>query len=134
MRAVKTLTVGAQTFEVRELTVADIRLWLNDLLATPTPDLLAEALFDELSLADLPRMTSLTVERIEQMTPAELRQVIDAVKAVNGDFRVAAETAPGCPHDPAHSLRWLQQTACTWCAWARRGVGLSVCGVCCGDR
>lgn len=86
MRAVKTLTVGAQTFEVRELTVADIRLWLSDLLATPTPDLLAEALFDELSLADLPRMTSLTAERIEQMTPAELRQVIDAVKAVNGDF------------------------------------------------
>ena len=41
MRAVKTLTVGAQTFEIRELTVADIRLWLNDLLATPAPDLLA---------------------------------------------------------------------------------------------
>ncbi len=86
MRAVKTLTVGAHTFEVRELTVADIRLWLKDLLETTEPDLVAEALFDDLSLGDLPRLTSLTADQVESMTPSEIRQVIEAAKAVNADF------------------------------------------------
>ncbi|WP_157314562.1 hypothetical protein [Chitinibacter sp. GC72] len=101
MRAVKTLTVSSFAVEVRELTVADIRLWLQDLLTVPEPDLIAEALFDELSLTDLPRLTSLMPAQIDSLTPSELRQVIEAAKAVNADFfglrqklTLAARTVP----------------------------------------
>ncbi|MFC7422057.1 hypothetical protein ACFQNF_19545 [Iodobacter arcticus] len=86
MRAVKTLTVGDISFEVRELTVADIRLWLQELINSAEPDLVAEALFNDISLADIPRLSSLTMAQVETMTPSELRQVIDAAKGVNADF------------------------------------------------
>lgn len=101
MRAAHTKTIGAYTFEVRELIVAEIRIWLADLLNQHEPDLVAEALFEELSLGDIPRLTSLTAEQLESMAPSEIKQVIALAKEVNGDFfglraklRAATLTAP----------------------------------------
>lgn len=88
MRIVKTLTLGERSVEVRELVVADIRAWLAGLETAQADqtDILDATLFDEFSLADLVRMTSLTTADMEALSPSELRQVFDAVKAVNADF------------------------------------------------
>lgn len=88
MRIVKTLTLGERIVEVYELTVADIRAWLAGLETAQAEqtDILDATLFEEFSLADLTRMTSLTAADMEALSPSELRQVFDAVKAVNADF------------------------------------------------
>jgi microcystin degradation protein MlrC len=88
MRIVKTLTIGERGIDVRELIVADIRAWLAGLETAQAEqaDILDATLFDDFSLADLARMTSLTAADMEALSPSELRLVFDAAKAVNADF------------------------------------------------
>lgn len=83
----KELALGSISVTVRELTVLQVRKWLAD-MASPSDqiDIVDQAFFDECSLGDLQRMTSLTREQIDLLRPSELRQVIALSKELNPDF------------------------------------------------
>lgn len=83
----KELQLGAVAVTVRELTVLQVRSWLADTIAPKEQlDVVDQVLFSECSLSDLQRMTSLTLEQINQLRPSELRQVIALCKELNPDF------------------------------------------------
>lgn len=85
--AVKSLDLGeGRTATVRELTVGEIRVWLKELTLESTPDLVTEALFDEVSLGDLARMTDLTVGDMDALLPSQLRLLMETAREINRDF------------------------------------------------
>jgi len=67
---------------VRELTVSAIRTIFSE----TTVDSIGDTLFAELRLADLQTFTSLTKDDVENMSPSQIRQVIDLCKEKNPDF------------------------------------------------
>lgn len=80
------IKVGERRVTVRELTVAEVRQWLGDAGARPQIDTVDAMLFEEISLPDLARMTSLDVESMGDWQPSQLREVIAAAKDLNKDF------------------------------------------------
>lgn len=106
----ETVTVGSRAVKVRELTVAEVRAWLqraeehaDEALAEPF-DLVGELLLDGLTLAEVALMTDLEVEAMELLTPSALQELVDKCREVNPHFfglrerllRVAA-AGPGVP-------------------------------------
>lgn len=71
---------------VREMTVLQVRDWLASATAERPLDLVGDGLFPACALADLPRMTDLTAERIDQLRPSQIEQVIAACKELNPHF------------------------------------------------
>ena len=71
---------------VREMTVLQVRDWLAAATAERPLDLVGDGLFPACALADLPRMTDLTAERIDQLRPSQIEQVIAACKELNPHF------------------------------------------------
>ena len=90
MRLEKTLPFDSGSVTVKELTVGEIRQWLADesrLDTTAFDLLLVETLSGgDLLPADLLRFTDLSLPKLDDYAPSELRQVVEAVKAVNGAF------------------------------------------------
>jgi len=88
MRAERKVTLDGREVTVRELTVGEVRQWLQELTsAGERPiDLIAEELFAECSLEDLARMSELSVGEMDGIAPSELRKVVEAAKALNPDF------------------------------------------------
>lgn len=90
--------VDGQAVICRELTVLQVRDWINDMVQTSGDDPLDAALFSDCSLSDIKRMTDLNDERINAMRPSQLQQVIGACKELNPHFfgllgRMAASPA-----------------------------------------
>lgn len=85
MRVIREIEVGGRTVQVRELTVGEIRAWLKDSGAV-SGDVVDATLFEDFSLPDLTRMTSLAAAEVADMAPSELRLVFEAVREVNADF------------------------------------------------
>lgn len=85
MRVIREIDVGGKAVQVRELTVGEIRAWLKD-AAAPGGDLVDAALFEEFSLSDLCRMTTLKAEDIDPLSPAEIRSIATVAQEVNADF------------------------------------------------
>lgn len=83
--------IGGQKVAIRELTVKDFRAWLMD-IETQAKDMEAPLfsidrdLFPDISLNELPRFTDLDAEKIDCLTPSQLREVVDQVKKVNPSF------------------------------------------------
>lgn len=75
--------VAGKEVVCRELDVAGVRRLLD---SEREGDLVLDALFEEVRLGDLPVMTSLTIEDIEQMLPSQLESVIDGCKKANPSF------------------------------------------------
>lgn len=88
MRAERKVMVAGREVTVHELTVGEVRQWLQELTsAGERPiDVVAEELFAECSLEDLQRMSDLTLEAMDAVSPAELRKIVEAAKALNPDF------------------------------------------------
>ncbi len=116
MKVQKTIEVGGQTVQVHELTVADIReaLKLEEMEGNREEDVVAGAvdmfLLDGIALPDLLKMTDLTREAMETMTPTELKEVESACREVNADFFALrgkilrfADLVPAAAGDPAKS-------------------------------
>lgn len=83
----KELQLGGIAVTVRELTVLQVRNWLAEMVnPTGQADIVDQAFFDECSLGDLQRMTSLTREQIDQLRPSQLRDVIALCRELNPDF------------------------------------------------
>ena len=73
---------------VRELTVAEIRAWLADVQQAQGADLVDVLLLKDTTLQDLMRMSSLSMDQINQLTPSQLRAVLDTAREINADFFV----------------------------------------------
>lgn len=81
------LTIGDRTVKVNELTVTQVRAWLNQ----PAPkgdevDVVAEMLFDDCNFATIVRMTNLTLAELDEMVPSEIRAVVRKCQEVNAHF------------------------------------------------
>ena len=79
----RVLNMDGREVIVRELTVAGVRQML---MPDGTDDVVGAALFEEVRLVDLQRMTSLSTEDVEALRPSQLRQVLDACREMNRDF------------------------------------------------
>lgn len=90
MRLEKTLSFDSGSVTVTELTVGEVRAWLADegrLDTTAFDLLLVETLSGgDLLPADLLRFTDLSMPKLDDYAPSELRQVVEAVRAVNSAF------------------------------------------------
>lgn len=82
----KELMLGDLSVIVRELTVLQVRTWLAEMQKPGDRDLVDEGLFEECSVADIGRMTSLSIDQINALRPSQLRQVIATCKELNPDF------------------------------------------------
>jgi hypothetical protein len=92
MRRVKTITVADREVAVREMTVREIRDWLKDMEADAgDADYLGMSLLEGVTLADVARMTDLSVADMDGFLPSEIDTIVAACQEVNpGFFRVAA--------------------------------------------
>ena len=79
----RVLNLDGREVIVRELTVAGVRQML---MPDATNDIVGDALFEEVRLVDLQRMTSLSTEDVEALRPSQLRHVLDACREMNRDF------------------------------------------------
>jgi hypothetical protein len=96
------VTIDTDTVEVRELTVAEVRQWLNDAAADYGQDVVGVSLIEGVDFNLIHRMTDITPGKIETMKPSQLAEVVEACKAVNTHFflmweRILAKSAPPTP-------------------------------------
>ncbi len=85
MRVIREIKVGERAVLVRELTVAELRAWME----RPQAEVdLVDELFEDadLALADLPSFCDLTADEVAGLAPSELSPVVDAVREVNQRF------------------------------------------------
>lgn len=81
------MKIGEKTITIFELTVDDVRRWIADSAEKYAEgDIVRAALLDGVSLYDLARMTDLTLEDMDRMTPSQLQQVADQCRKVNSIF------------------------------------------------
>ncbi|MBF0213052.1 MAG: hypothetical protein HQM00_05730 [Magnetococcales bacterium] len=81
----KQITIGDRVVTVHEMTVSEIRSWVASLDDSQI-NLVDHGLIDTVSLPDIQRMTDLTPEETDGMTPSQIDTVVDACKGVNGHF------------------------------------------------
>lgn len=86
MIRIREVNAAGRLVKVRELTVGEIRAWLRDLENVETVDLVDGGLFDAFSLSDVGRVTDLSAEEIDGMTPSEIEAVVEAAREVNENF------------------------------------------------
>ena len=86
----KAIEIAGITINIRELTVSEIRSALkmeeSDGKTSDTTDAVDMFLFEDISLPDICRMTDLSLEKMAELKPSELRQVAEACREVNSDF------------------------------------------------
>lgn len=85
MRAVSSYEVMGIKFDVRELTLAEIRIWMKT-LGEQEVDTVDATLFNDFDIGDLRMLTTLSAEDMDGMTPAQLYFVYELCKEVNADF------------------------------------------------
>lgn len=85
IRETKTVVIGDRRVTVRELTVGEVRVWLNQLGSEPS-ELIGDALFEDISLGELYQMTDVSLSDLDNFTPSELREVVTIAKELNPDF------------------------------------------------
>jgi hypothetical protein len=83
------VVINDLTVTVKELTVAEIRVWLSD--AKPNPeepfDLITDLLsFDGIGMDELYKFTDLTKEQIESLPLSAMQKVAAVIKEVNSVF------------------------------------------------
>lgn len=87
MKKTKEIKINDRTVTVRELTVAEVRNWELDIKSeNMTYDLISEALIKGASLADAVRMSDVTMEDMDTMTPTDVESIIDGCREVNPHF------------------------------------------------
>lgn len=75
--------LGDKEVVCRELSVAGVRQLMTRSAST---DLINAALFKDIPLDDLPQLTNLTKEDIDEALPSELAAVIEGCKEANPHF------------------------------------------------
>ena len=83
----QTIKIAGIQVDVRELTVAEVRNWLVGAAADLADnDVVGQLLFDDCTVSDLTKMSSLTARQVNKLTPSELNEVREGCKAVNPHF------------------------------------------------
>jgi hypothetical protein len=97
MRVIREIKLDGQAIcQVKELTVGDIRFWLAS--KTAPGDLIDSELFDEISISDIPVMTSLSAEQVEAMSPSEIDAILPVIREVNARFFTMREKVVNIGH------------------------------------
>lgn len=94
MRKEDKITINGNQLTVKELTVAEVRHWMMDMVeqekAKENQDLVSlvldQNLFEDIGLGDILRMTDLQREQLYDLTPSQLQTVVQKCKGLNGDF------------------------------------------------
>jgi hypothetical protein len=86
MAAARLAAVGALAVTVRELTFSEVRDWLVETETGQDEDPLHALALEECSLADLARMSTISVGELEGYAPSDLAELIAACKALNPHF------------------------------------------------
>ncbi len=94
MRKEDKITIDGNQLTVKELTVAEVRHWMMDMVeqekTSENQDLVShvldQGLFEEIALSDVLRMTDLKREQLDELTPSQLQVIIQKCKGLNGDF------------------------------------------------
>lgn len=71
---------------VRELTIKEIREWLDEMMKGINVGYVDALLLKGITLSELPRMTSLTMDAIDALCPSELERVLAAARELNPMF------------------------------------------------
>jgi hypothetical protein len=95
------VVIDDQAIICRELTVMQIRQWLQDTGQPTNLDVVSEALFRDCSLADLKRMTDLSDDVIDRLKPSQVQKVIDVCKELNPHFFALLSRLVGAIHGAA---------------------------------
>lgn len=80
------LQVGSQSVIVREMTVQQVRAFLQDAAKGGTGDVVDALLLGDCELGTLKRMCTLTDEQINELKPSELQAVKAKCQELNPDF------------------------------------------------
>ncbi len=94
MRVEREIEVGGRKVVVRELTVGEVRRWLKELADRAEAgredgdglDVVTEALFEDVSLDDVRRMTDLSRKDLDALTPSQIREIVRVCEEVNRHF------------------------------------------------
>ncbi len=94
MRKEDNININGIQIAVKELTVAEVRHWMMDLVQREETNnnsdtiefVIDQAFFDDIGISDVLRMTDLSSDLIKELTPSQLRLVIARCKALNPDF------------------------------------------------
>lgn len=89
MRLLAEVPLGDRKVMVKELTLAEIRAWLEEAAQRLTVGLVDE-LFDDkdLSISDLPSFCDMAADQFEGFGPSELEPLVDKIREVNARFFV----------------------------------------------
>lgn len=83
------LTFGELTVTVKELTVAEVRAWLNEPTKAEQPefDILTGLMsFDGIGMEEIHRFTDLKKEMVEELPPSALKMIATVIKELNSVF------------------------------------------------
>ncbi len=94
MRKEDKITINGIEIKVKELTVAEVRHWMMDMIAKDRAKedediasvVMDQGLFQEIGLGEIVRMTNMSSCEIELFTPSELKCVVEKCKELNPDF------------------------------------------------
>ncbi len=83
------LQFGELTVIVKELTVAEVRMWLNEPAKSEAPEfdtLTGLMSFDGIGMEEIHRFTDLKKEMVENLPPSCLKQIATVIKEINSVF------------------------------------------------
>ncbi len=88
MRRTETVDLDGRTVTVKELTVAEVRLWFKALEKAGEGgiDVVDECLIEDMSLGDVRRMTDLQPADMDELTPSEVEQLMAVCMGLNPHF------------------------------------------------
>lgn len=78
--------VGVRTIRIRELTVAEVRKWLQETAAQTWRDPIHATALDEVGLDELARMTDVSAEDLEAYAPSQLAELVRVARRLNPHF------------------------------------------------
>ena len=88
MRVLREIDLGERKkVLVRELTLAELRVWLAEQAGKASVDIVDEVFPDaDLRISDLPYFCDLSAEDLAGRSPSEIKPIIAAIREVNADF------------------------------------------------
>ena len=77
---------GKDLIRVRELTVAEVRAWLNEIAAQTWRDPILALALDDIGLDELARMLDRSVDDLERYAPSQIAEVVAVARRLNPHF------------------------------------------------
>ncbi len=80
------VALGDTVVALRELTVAEVRAWINETSGSDWRDPLHALALEDIGLDELARMSDTPAAALEAFSPSELAPLVDAARALNPFF------------------------------------------------